>query len=238
MTTPPVTKKPRSPATPSHSLKEAFANAKKIYGKLSHAKFSRAELASALGMSSSSGPFSQHLFTLTEFGLVDRSGDNYLISKAFHSLDGAKPESAEFKSAAMKAVRRSGVFADLIKDFSTKLPSEDVVAQRLEKQRGFNADRAKAVAAVLQESLEFAGVLDASNNLLPIRDQGIRDESEDKPLGDPSSRDEETPSPSATGLRKTEVPLPDGRVAVVHYPHDLTANEATKIGNVLVALVG
>jgi hypothetical protein len=238
MTSPVNVKKPRSPATPSFSLKEAVEKAKTVYGKLSHAKFSQAELASALGLSSSSGHFSQQVFTLTEFGLVERSGDSYEISKTFHILDDTKRESAEFKTAAMAAIRGSAVFADLIKDFSTKIPSKDVVAQRLEKQRGFNADRAKAVAVVFQASLEFAGVVDASNNLLPIREQAARDGSSDVNPAAATSDTEEHALAPPRGLRKTEVPLLDGRVAVVHYPHDLSATEATKIGNVLAALVG
>ena len=238
MTSVPTTKKPNSPPSPSFGLREVLADATKLYDKYSHAAFSQAEVASGLGMSSTSSSFSRRLRSLTEFGLLDGSGGNYRISKLFHTLTDAKHGSPEFKAAALAAIRRSTVFAEILADFKTKLPDQAVVAQRLEKQRGFNADRAKEVAAVLQKSVEFAGVVDANNNILPARDVGGEDQAASRQDASATPDDEREKEPASDkNQRRSEIPLSDGRVAVVVYPHDLTTTEAQKIGNVLTALV-
>jgi hypothetical protein len=230
-----TTKKPNSPASPSFGLKEVLADAGKLYQKYSHASFSQAEVASGLGMSSTSSSFSRRLRSLTEFGLLDTTGGNYRISKLFHNLADAQNGTSVFKTSAFSAIQRSTVFADILSDFKTKLPEQAVVAQRLEKQRGFNADRAKEVAAVLQKSLEFAGVVDSNNNILPTRD------APEARFANPQDvlleQEVEREPPSARSPRRSEIPLSDGRVAVVVYPHDLTTAEAQKIGSVLTALV-
>jgi hypothetical protein len=235
----PQTNKTKSPPTPSYSLKEVYQDARTLYDKFSHASFSQAEVASALNMSSTSGSFAQRIFSLTAFGLLDRAGEKYSISKLFHALEPVDNKRPDFQTAALSAVRRATVFAEILNDFKTKLPSKDVVAQRLEKERGFNSARAKEVAGILQRSLEFAGVIDANNNILPVREMGSA-----APSTNPGSADianallADMPSSSNLGsLRRSEIPLADGRVAVVQYPHDLSTNEAAKIGKVLTAMV-
>lgn len=239
MTVATQTNKTKSPATPSYSLKDVHDDAKKLYDKFSHASFSQAEVASGLNMSSTSGSFARRLFSLTAFGLLGKSGDKYTVAKLFHALDPVDNKRPEFQRTALDAIRRATVFAEILNDFKTKLPGEDVVAQRLEKERGFNATRAKEVAAVLQKSLEFAGVVDANNNILPVRD-GVSGSA--TPPDVPSDFDgpiaENGPKASRTGsLRRSEIPLADGRVAIVQYPHDLSTGEAAKIGKVLGAMV-
>jgi hypothetical protein len=175
--------------------------------------------------------------------MLDRSGLNYAVSKTFHALADADTNSTDFKKTALDAIRRSEVFSDILNDFKNKLPDVGVVAQRLEKQRGFNAERAKVVAGVLQKSLEFAGILDKSNNILPIRDNGEKSvNSVTGDAGNDAVDDEEKRRDNRLGgtkdLRRSEVPLSEGRIAVVLFPQDLTETEATKVGKVLAALVG
>jgi hypothetical protein len=241
MTTPAQTNKTKSPPTPSYTLKDAFEDVKKLYGRFSHASFSQPEIASALKMSSTSGSFVRRIFSISEYGLVDRSGEKSSVSKLFHSLDPADPKRPDFQRAAMQAIRRSPVFTELLNDFKTKWPGEEVVGQRLEKERGFNAERAREVAKVLFKSLQFAGVLDANNNILPVREGDVEQTSIESSGGGGASGAQSQAEPEKVVLsgsnRRSEVPLADGRVAVVIYPHDLTSSEATKIGKVLGALV-
>jgi hypothetical protein len=186
-------------------------------------------------MSSGSSSFSKRLFGLTEYSLIEGSADSYKMSARFFALDTNKPESTLFKKAAFDAIQNSSVFAELINEFKTKLPDQETVAKRLETQKRFNADRAKEAASVLEKSLQFAGVLDTNNNLVPTRDDGTSKlYSEDK--GEEEVSDEDNGPPSVS-TRKSEIPLANGRTAVVSYPHDLTKDEATKIGRVLSALV-
>jgi hypothetical protein len=238
MTTPVATNKTKSPATPSYSLKDSYADAKKLYAKFSHASFSPPEIASALGMSSSSSSFTKRVFALIEYGMLDRVGDKFTVSKAFHTLDQSDSAKPDFQRVALSSIRRSTVFLEILADFKSKLPPEDVVAQRLERERGFNADRAKDVARILQSSLIFAGVIDANNNILPVRDVDPQPSGDRAGTGGDQEAATMVPSGGAiAGLRRTEIPLTDGRIAVVQYPHDLSSGEATKIGKVLAALV-
>lgn len=238
MTTPVATNKTKSPATPSYGLKDSYADAKKLYAKFSHASFSAPEIASALGMSSSSSSFTKRVFALTEYGLLDRVGDKFTVSKTFHTLDQSDAAEPGFQRAAMSAIRRAAVFSEILADFKSKLPPEDVVAQRLEREHGFNAGRAKDVARILQTSLTFAGVIDANNNILPVRDVDPQPDIDQAGVGgeQEAAATAQSVGPMA-GLRRTEIPLSDGRIAVVQYPHDLSSGEATKIGKVLAALV-
>lgn len=236
MTTKP--KKPNSPAVPSYSLRDSLEDARKLYASFSHAVFNRAEVASTLGMSSNSGPFTGRMFSVRTYGLLVESAGGYKISDAFLTLNSEDRSSAAFKRVALQAIQRASIFAEILAEFRTKLPPIASVAQRLETQKKFNAERAKKVASILEKSLQFAGVLDSNNNILPVRDSDVPGASSGAEKEEKS--DIEVPitaSGAKAGLRRTEVPLGDGRVAVVQYPHDLVKIEADKIGRVLGALV-
>lgn len=236
-------KKVKSPRTPSYALETSFDDAKRLYDNFSHASFSKAEIASSLSLSATSSSLTKRVFALTEYGLLDNHGDQFSVSQVFHTLDSGPVDGANFKTAALQAIKRSDVFAEILEDFRTKLPDMDVISQRLEKQKGFNADRAKEVASILEKSMRFAGVLDANNNILPVRDDQNNERAEgEQPAGgqgseNPQGQDTDNFRVPADGLRRTEVPLGEGRVAIVLYPEDLTVAEAGKVGNVLQALV-
>ena len=237
-------RKPKSPPVPSRTLKDAFDDVKKLYNTYTHGSFSKAEVASTLGVSASSGPFAARFFTLREYGLIEGSGDSYKVSPLFMDMNGGSTESATFKRRALEALKRSEVFNELLSEWKTKLPPRDAVANRLEQQKRFNPDRAKAASNVLEQSLRYAGILDSNNNILPIRDeadgggeadQGGTGETSD---GDAASRASDGGSDRGSGAAlRTEIPLGDGRRVVVSYPTDLTEQEAQKVGNVLKAIV-
>src|SRR5688500_6664631 len=94
---PTQTNKTKSEPTPSFPLKDVYDDAKKLYDKFSHASFSQAEVASGLNMSSTSGSFARRIFSLTEFGLLDRSGNKYTVSRIFHALDPVDNKRPEFQ---------------------------------------------------------------------------------------------------------------------------------------------
>jgi hypothetical protein len=229
--------KTRSPATPSYSLKDSVEDVRKLYKQYSHAVFTRAEIATTLGMSSSSSSFDARIFALSEYGLLQKSGDSYKVTERFFTLANEQPTSSAFKRAALDAIQGSDVFRELLSVFKTKLPDRAAVAQRLETQKKFNADRAKSAASALERSLQFAGVIDGNGNIVPVREEPSGELSVgNKSQEEHSERDHHTPSQEKA--RRTEIPLSDGRLATVSYPHDLTTTEAEKIGRVLSALVG
>jgi len=239
---PKAPRKPKSPPVPSYALQDSVDDAKKLYKQYSHGTFSRPEIASTLKMSSVSSSFSQRLFALTEYGLIGESGDGYKLSDRFQVLNSEPPESEPFRRAALDAVSASPVLGDLLTDFKTKLPDRAGVAQRLEIQKKFNSERAKGAAVVLEKSLQFARVLDANNNIIPVRSSAAAGSAgaANRLRPDEDEEAEAAIDQTATtkNTRRSEIPLQDGRVAVVLYPHDLSVQEAEKIGRVLAALVG
>lgn len=233
--------KPKSPATPSRTLGDSVADVKKLYNEFSHSNFSKSEIASKLGVSATSGPFAARLFTLKEFGLIDQNRTDYAVSDSFKKLNGAQSGDATFKRTALAAVRRSTIFRELLDEYKTKLPSIELVAGRLETQRRFNAQKAKAAAEVLEKSLRYAGVLDGSNNILPVRDTAADSNGDPNQPQDPTVGDEgnngQNGDPLPPDTLSMEIPVGEGRKVVVRYPRDLSAAEAKKVGNVLNAIV-
>jgi len=232
--------KPKSPPVPSRTLEDCVGDARRLYDEYSHGSFSRAELASALGVSSTSGPFAQRLFSLREFAVIESDGSNFKVSSNFMTMNSNGRGSAEFKGAALRAIKRSDTFRELLESFPNKLPSTEGVASRLETQKKFNAEAAKRAAKVLEESLRYAGVLDSSNNILPIRETGA------EPPGNGDGADHEREGEEdvnekvdagGTSTLRVEIPVGDDRKVVIHYPRDLSGDEAKKVGNVLAAIV-
>jgi hypothetical protein len=225
-------KKPKSPPTPSRSLKDAVDDVKRLYSQFSHTTFSRSEIASTLGLSASSGPFAARIFTLKAYGLLEPVGSDFKVSDRFLTLHSNSPDSPLFKQHAIEAIRGADIFREILDDFKTKLPAQAAVAQRLELQKKFNADRAKDAASTLEDSLRFAGVLDSSNNILPVR--GVTQEPA-------KGQAEPQPDVDVKGLQRAqdlriEIPLGDARKATLVYPPDITKEEAEKIGRVLQAV--
>lgn len=229
-------RKPKSPPTPSRALGDCVADVRKLYEEYSHGTFQKPEIASKLDLSAGSGPFAARLFTLKEYGLLSQSGSDYKVSDLFMTLNSADKNESKFKQAALDAIRKSDVFRELLDHFKSKLPSLDGVATRLENQKRFNAERAKLVATVLEKSLHYAGLLDGSNNILPIRDTPGADGDQpnrQEPDADRGPTDEKLP-PNTLGV---EIPVGDGRKVIIRYPQDLSAEEAKKVGAVLAAIV-
>jgi hypothetical protein len=235
-------RKPRSPATPSRALDDAIADVKRIYDEHSHANLEKSEIASVLKVSAMSGPFGGRLFSLKEYGLLDQNGDSYKVSDTFLTLN-TNNKDAKFKRAALAAIRRSATFQEILDSYPNKLPSVSSIAHRLETQQKFNPGPAKSAASVLEKSLRFAGVLDSSNNILPVRDAGAAaaDEHEHE-LDNRRSRngrhEDHREDALGPGTLSVEIPVAEERTVVIRYPHDLSAEEATKVGNVLAAIVG
>jgi hypothetical protein len=231
--------RPKSPPVPSRTLEDCVGDARKLYDAYTHGSFSRAEVGSTLKVSSTSGPFAQRLFSLREFGVIEGDANNFKISEAFKKINSSERGSAEFKSAALSAIKKSDTFRDLLVSFPNKLPAQDVVASRLENQKKFNPDRAKQAAKVLEESLRYAGVLDTNNNILPVRDDpnagnGKKQREDRTDEGDLRDEDDDA---TTTPTLSVEIPVGTDRKVAIRYPRDLTADEAKKVGNVLEAIV-
>lgn len=230
----PRKKKANSPKAPGTSLRSAFAEVTKLYGKYSHSAFGRGEMASALGMSANSGAFLGKSATLREYGLIEETGAGTMkVTDLFKGLYSAPAGSAELKRNAMHAIGRSAVFAGLLQQFSAKVPDDAALALRLETAGGFNRDRAQAVASAFRASLADYGLIDASGNVLRIRDADEAASESQQSAED--ELDAKADVPSGPGIFRVEVPLGPGRRALLALPEDITAADTTRICAVLAA---
>ena len=227
-------KKPNSPKAPGTSLRSAVAEVSKVYQRYSHGSFSRSEMASALNMSGNSGAFLGKAATLKEYGLITEAAGSVQVSDLFKAMYQAPAGSAELKRNAMHAVRSPAVFARLLQQFNVRVPDEAALALRLETQERFNRDRALAVAAAFRTSLSEYGLIDASGNLL-----SVREDSPVEPMSDMRADNDDADEPdmkSGSGKQRLEVALRDGRKAILVVPDDLTTADTRKIAALLNAL--
>jgi hypothetical protein len=217
-----------------------MAEVTKIYDRYSHSAFTRGEMASAVGMSAGSGSFFAKAATLNMYGLIDESGGNVKVSPLFKALYQAPADSAELKRNAFQAIGKPAVFAGLLRSFGQRIPDESAIALRLEMQSNFNRDRAQQVAASFRSSLADYGLIDGSGNLLPVRESDSQrtEDAEDSGAEGVESHSgamapaSPTPGP---GMSRVEVPLANGRKAVVALPDDVTEADAKKICAILTA---
>jgi hypothetical protein len=157
--------------------------------------------------------------------------------------DGSQALRRGSRARTRAASAAHALFQEILDSYPNKLPSVSSIAHRLETQQKFNPGPAKSAASVLEKSLRFAGVLDSSNNILPVRDAGAAaaDEHEHE-LDNRRSRngrhEDHREDALGPGTLSVEIPVAEERTVVIRYPHDLSAEEATKVGNVLAAIVG
>lgn len=236
-----MSKKSKSPPAPKYSLEDLFESTQKLYGEFGRSGFTREEVASVLGQSSASSAFDNRFYSLRETALieeVDESDNEYEVTESFIDMQTSDRDSSTFQKAAREALENASIFEELLSVYEGKLPSQENVTKRLERELGFNPDPAETVARVFEESMQFAGLLDEHNNILPIREPEDLEEDEAEAEHQEEEPDTTHKRVAPEGRLTTEIPVGDEEVVTVAYPQDLTPGDAKKVGAVLSALVG
>jgi hypothetical protein len=178
-------------------------------------------------------PFWATAGSLREFGLIEESGSSLKVSATYIAISTSPAGSAARKSAALEAIRKSGVFVRLLGQFASKVPDEGTIAMRLEVQEKFNRDRAKVVAKAFRSSLSDFELIDRSGNVLSVRE----DPSDANPSSESTAavplREAPHDDPPVPGDFRVEVPLGKGRRARITLPEDLTAADVKRVAAVL-----
>jgi hypothetical protein len=234
-------RKPNSPKAPGLALRAAMAEVARVYDRYSHATFTRGEMANALSMSAGSGAFWGKSATLSMYGLIEDVNGTMKVSSIFKALHQAPEGSPESRRNAFAAIGRPAVFASLLKQFGQRIPDESAIALRLEMHGGFNRDRAQEVASAFRSSLSDFGLIDPSGNLLPVRDDGStaagrdHDDQDDDDQADTATPKAPSMPVTGPGMSRVEVPLANGRKAIVALPDDVTEADTKKICAILTA---
>jgi len=219
-------------APPMKSLEDSINYSKKLYEVYSHNRFTKAEIASVLSFSASSGGFAYVLSSLRAFSLITQDRDGFCVSDLFKRINISEKGSTEFRKLCFEAIAGVPLYAELLNEYKLKLPPCNIVAQKLELGRKIHKNTAKTIANIFEESLKYAGVLDTNNNLLPIRNDINPAIHETMNLNEVV----DTTIQKAKNNLSIDIVLSNERVAKVIYPIDISAEDAKKISNVLRAI--
>jgi hypothetical protein len=229
-----------SPASPSRSLESCYGIASRIYDKYGHTEFGDPEIAGAAKLSATGGVAKSLVSDLKQYGLIEkRTSGRFAISQKFKDFMAMTPGTPEFKVAAYQFTRNPSIFQRVLDEAKGKLPEEAALASNLRSTRKFNQDKAKTTARALSESLEWIGILDSKRNILEPRSsrtESLKQTVDEAEEDIPSDAEDSLPLRPGERLLSLDIALANARIAHVKYPHDLTVDEARKIGNVLAAI--
>jgi hypothetical protein len=229
-------------APPMKSFEDSLKYVKSLYDTYTHNKFTKAEIASVLNFSASSGGFSYVLSAIRSFGLIVPDSDTFKVSELFKKIKIADVNTPEYKQLCYEAIRNVTLYSELLDEFKHKLPPYATIANRLEIHKQMSPASARTVAKLFEESLKHAGILDGNNNiLLPRGQEETRNEiSATEKEKTEENEDTEIASAINKGHKPLtlEIPLNEGRIAKIIYPHDMSKDEASKVSAVLNAIAG
>lgn len=148
----------------------SFQNALEVARAVSDAGGANAEvqipvIAHALGVSHTSGAFSQRLGSTRAYGLIVGSRGEYRLTDAakryfFPSSDSEK------RQATLEILSAPTIFSELIKRFDgNKIPSTEMLANVLMREMGVPASWKERVARFFLKAAHEAGVVDAQGFL-------------------------------------------------------------------------
>lgn len=213
--------KVKAPRGPSYDLEESIEIVGLIFGKEQHNSMDVKTIGQHIGMKPTGGTFLAKMAAVSYYGLIDRVGkaDSRVSDLAKTIL--LSNSDQERRRALIDALRRPKLFASLCDEFaSTGLPTEANLANRLIRD-GLGAAKGSRVAHVFIKSAKYAHFGD--------------EEVADTPRLETESRSQNVTSDESRTCVQ-EIPLGEGRRAVLRIPDDITLDDIEKIGRVLKAL--
>lgn len=152
----------KSPRAPSIALDEALERALKAYDKERLHPAPAEVVAQNMGYkTANSGTALSAIASLRYYGLIDRPSDGQLaVTKDLESYK-YTPDDALKRSLLKVFLERPPLFAELLAQYASGLPSDANIRYEL-IQRGFLPASAEAAVGVFRRSVEFVGYFDAS----------------------------------------------------------------------------
>lgn len=147
----------RSPRAPSLSLPKALDKALAAHALAGEQALPTEDMARHLGYASlNNGRALATLASLRYFGLLDSAGEDTVALSPKVTQYRDAPDEAARRALLQHWLHQPAVFASLLEQFPQELPSDAVLHQAL-IQRGFQPSAAQSCAAVLRQSVAFAG---------------------------------------------------------------------------------
>lgn len=210
----PSKKRIRSPAYPYVALSKALDYARKFWDK-EKKNYASVSIASAhFGFGSSTGPAGQIISALTQFGLMESTGEKEarkvkLTDHAIRILAITDQKSAAFAAMIKRSALLPKLYADLMAKYASGLPSDDSLRHELEYERDFNPGVVAEVVRAFRETVWFAN-LDESGTL-PTSEADRSDTTSDIQEVDdvPEAERNTEQRAGVAGVRKVTAPAAD-----------------------------
>lgn len=181
--TPQTKSKERSVAYPSVNLQKAVEWVEDISKKLGRGPYSREDAVVAMGYKGLSGASTRSVAALVHYGLLDRNGNAYSLSKLAEEIVHPTDETGSSKvTAILKAATNPRLFDSLVRKYQGQaLPS---LLANILRREGISNNYAEEVASIFKETLQFSGLL--KNGVVggsehKVNDQGVGNPNVDVP---------------------------------------------------------
>jgi hypothetical protein len=222
-----VQKRQKSRDYPAVSLRKAVDFARMIYEKDRWAESPASVAVKHMGYSGLNGGSRTALSALKKFGLVEYlgSGDNLKVRLSDLAKRIILPvNQTEQGTGVWEALDRPAIYSEIFKTFpDRKLPSDDTLAARLEREFGLQHGAVASFISDLKASLDFARSFDvpAPSHVQVSKETEVEDEGADyAPLDSQSAgRDVQ---------RIMKIPMP-GSATYIMLPEALSATEARRV---------
>lgn len=241
-------KSERSRRYPGHSLRDVLHMLEEVQRGVGMNGGLRETVAQALGHSSLNGASTRKIASLVHFGLLERDGDRYRISKLGQRY--LIPIDQQERTAAIAdAAKKPALFHEIGSRFDQQqLPT--MLANMLAREFGVTPQASNEVAGLFLEAVEFAGLLDSAGKLrwstvvatMPAgagtedTKDGATTEASSQEGGGATSLPEHRPSrtsdaPKLDGYEDYSIALDaKGRKAFINVPTPVTARDLSRIG--------
>jgi hypothetical protein len=165
-------KRPRSPNYPSISLPEALQQLRHLFDRIQKYKAPKELVIKAIGYSGLNGASASAISAHTKYGILDRlEGDEFKISDLgmkllFHE------NPAEYAAALHQAARSPALFSELMAEFPSGIPHDDILRTRLIR-RGFAQSAVATAISSYRETVEF--VVNNSGGYSPLDETAMEE---------------------------------------------------------------
>lgn len=214
----------KSPRAPSIPLDEALDRASKAYDKERLHATPTDVVAQNIGYKgANNGAALSAIASLRYYGLLERPKEGFLaVSKDVESFRFAPSEDLR-KSLLMRFVRNPPLFAELLDNYASGLPSDANLKHELIIQRGFAPATAETALLAFRRSVDFAGYFDTPT---VVSDAG---EAPDE---------EKSQSPIEADETDREATQINARVSATNSVHTHTVSDEESIDRIPVRLTG
>ena len=150
----------RSKAYPGTNLEDSINNLKNIKKALGiSGSFDRKSFAQAMGYNKETSKVSREIAALVQFGLLEKQGNLYSLSKESKKITNPVNENEE-KEAIIEAFRKPKLYSDVIEQFSNEKELPSKLSTHLHRFHGIAENASENAAKFLCESGVYANVLD------------------------------------------------------------------------------